>query len=85
MYETTNRGKLLKHNSNHFSNKMYLETLQIGERYGINALHIRIGIKHRQRESSPVRDTEAPFTVFVLFLAKGFNETEREPQCFGAR
>lgn len=29
--KTTNHGKLLKNNSNHFNNKMYLETLQMGE------------------------------------------------------
>jgi len=42
-------GKLLKNNRNHFNNKMYLETLQMGESYNINALHIQIRIKHRQR------------------------------------
>lgn len=45
--KTTNRGKLLKNNSNHFNNKMYLETLQMGESYNINTLHIQIRIKRR--------------------------------------
>lgn len=45
--KTTNHGKLRKNNSNHFNNKMYLETLQMGEHYNINTLHIQIRIKRR--------------------------------------
>lgn len=86
MYKTTNRGKLLKNSSNYFSNKTYFEILQIGERYGINALHIRAGIKRRWRWASPARDAEAPFTAFVLFLNKGFKQNrERAARLWSAK